>query len=199
MCLFPLQIDPNISPEELLGHVTSDQPEPTRKYLLVGLHTCGDLAPTILRLFAKSDSVVGVVSVGCCYMKVTCLSCDQPPAPNIPTCECDMAATCVHTCATKDPQGELIVCRLVARAPVSRSDHCSVPLGYPMSGRITSLPSHSLSYEAREMACHALEAYAERLEGKFGIWGGSHDAVCDVWGLDFRTSLAPTCRALPLV
>ncbi|KAL5467219.1 hypothetical protein EMCRGX_G031419 [Ephydatia muelleri] len=136
-------IDPNISPEELLGHVTSDQPEPTRKYLLVGLHTCGDLAPTILRLFAKSDSVVGVVSVGCCYMKVTCLSCDQPPAPNIPTCECDMAATCVHTCATKDPR---------------------VPLGYPMSGRIMSLPSHSLSYEAREMACHALEAYAERLE-----------------------------------
>lgn len=110
--MFPLQIDPNISPEELLGHVTSDQPEPTRKYLLVGLHTCGDLAPTILRLFAKSDSVVGVVSVGCCYMKVTCLSCDQPPAPNIPTCECDMAATCVHTCAAKDPRGELIVCRL---------------------------------------------------------------------------------------
>ena len=148
------------------SHVTSNQPEPMRKYLLVGLHTCGDLAPTILRLFAKSETIVGVVSVGCCYMKLTCLSCDLPPAPNIPTCSscgCHMAATSVHMCMETNPQGELCGDGGLGTPIMPR-----LLLGYPMSRRIRSLPSHSLSYEAREMACHALEAYTERLEGKSG-------------------------------
>ena len=41
------------------------------RFILVGLHTCGDLAPTILRAFTQSGCVVGVASVGCCYMKLT--------------------------------------------------------------------------------------------------------------------------------
>ena len=56
------------------------------KYGLVGLHTCGDLGPTILHLFHQvghriwgrhdlfsmlQDSGAGaVVSVGCCYMRL---------------------------------------------------------------------------------------------------------------------------------
>ena len=54
------------------------------KYGLVGLHTCGDLGPTILHTFNKvkvfcqrkfyylsQDTGAGVVvSVGCCYMKL---------------------------------------------------------------------------------------------------------------------------------
>ncbi len=40
--------------------------------ILIGLHTCGDLAPTILRWFAGSECVVGVASIGCCYMKLNC-------------------------------------------------------------------------------------------------------------------------------
>ena len=42
------------------------------RFILVGLHTCGDLAPTLLRVFAESATVVGVVSVGCCFMKLSC-------------------------------------------------------------------------------------------------------------------------------
>ena len=63
-----------------------------RRFLLVGLHTCGDLSPTLLRLAATSAqhlrrqgavsgaesasaaagaTCVGVVSVGCCYHRVT--------------------------------------------------------------------------------------------------------------------------------
>ncbi|XP_014666313.1 PREDICTED: protein RRNAD1-like [Priapulus caudatus] len=38
--------------------------------VLVGLHTCGDLGPTILKLFTKSDHIKAIVSVGCCYMKI---------------------------------------------------------------------------------------------------------------------------------
>jgi len=40
------------------------------KYGLVGLHTCGDLGPTILHTFNKDTGAGVVVSVGCCYMKL---------------------------------------------------------------------------------------------------------------------------------
>ena len=43
-----------------------------KQFILVGLHTCGDLGPTMLRVFSHCDQIVGLVSVGCCYMKVTC-------------------------------------------------------------------------------------------------------------------------------
>jgi len=40
------------------------------RYGLVGLHTCGDLGPTILHMFNKDHGAGAVVSVGCCYMKL---------------------------------------------------------------------------------------------------------------------------------
>ena len=60
-----------------------------RRVLLVGLHTCGDLGPALLRCFVQAASgaarggdasggagagglsLVGVVSVGCCYHRLT--------------------------------------------------------------------------------------------------------------------------------
>lgn len=38
--------------------------------VLVGLHACGDLSATMLKLFVRSD-MKGLVNVGCCYHKVT--------------------------------------------------------------------------------------------------------------------------------
>ncbi|KAM7113900.1 putative methyltransferase-like protein 25 isoform 3-T3 [Molossus nigricans] len=35
--------------------------------LMVGLHTCGDLAPNTLRIFTSNSAIKGVCSVGCCY------------------------------------------------------------------------------------------------------------------------------------
>ncbi|XP_055956691.1 methyltransferase-like protein 25B isoform X2 [Patella vulgata] len=40
-------------------------------FILGGLHACGDLTPTLLRVFASCDKTVGLASVGCCYMKLT--------------------------------------------------------------------------------------------------------------------------------
>jgi len=37
---------------------------------LIGLHTCGDLGPTIVRLFAQSTHIQSIQSVGCCYMHI---------------------------------------------------------------------------------------------------------------------------------
>ena len=38
---------------------------------IVGLHTCGDLAPTALRIFENEPSVKLICIVGCCYHLVT--------------------------------------------------------------------------------------------------------------------------------
>ena len=43
----------------------------------------------------------------------------------------------------------------------------SAILGYPMSRHVTSLPNHQLSYEAREVACHSVENYRDRLKS---VW-----------------------------
>ena len=71
---------------EALVRRALDLPEgvPTPSLVIVGLHTCGDLGPTLLRLFAEQPFVRGVVSVACCYMHMTEDSDDEfvvpPPA-----------------------------------------------------------------------------------------------------------------------
>ena len=37
------------------------------RQLLTGLHTCGDLAPSMLRIFCVNDSIKALCNVGCCY------------------------------------------------------------------------------------------------------------------------------------
>ncbi len=39
----------------------------TQDAVLVGLHTCGDLAPSTLRMFRAKQELRAVCSVGCCY------------------------------------------------------------------------------------------------------------------------------------
>ncbi|XP_075048762.1 methyltransferase-like protein 25B [Mixophyes fleayi] len=41
--------------------------------------------------------------------------------------------------------------------------------GYPMSSWVSGLPGHKLSYKSREVACHAIEDYIERLKGDSDI------------------------------
>lgn len=50
-----------------------------RRFLLTGLHACGDLSVAMLRHFARCPGVAGITSVACCYMKLTTLEVPQPP------------------------------------------------------------------------------------------------------------------------
>lgn len=59
-----------IVPQEVGGKV--NECERNDSFILVGLHTCGDLSPTLLRTFVNCSEVRGIVLVGCCYMKLTC-------------------------------------------------------------------------------------------------------------------------------
>jgi len=77
------------------------------EYGIVGLHTCGDLASMLLKLFASSKDALMLQSVGCCYMKIT--------------------------------------------------QH------FPMSQFVKCQPWHALTYTSKELSCHAIEMYTERL------------------------------------
>jgi hypothetical protein len=37
---------------------------------LIGLHTCGDLGPTLIRNFANVPDIKFILAIGCCYMKM---------------------------------------------------------------------------------------------------------------------------------
>ncbi len=111
--------------------------------VLVGLHVCGDLGPTMLRIFHHAGAAVGaMVMVGCCYMHLTEEEAAgdgdeddaEPPAPAAPAA--------VAICEPCEP---------------ATSD-----LGYPMSSHVRAL-SFRYGFHMREHACHSLTAYATRL------------------------------------
>lgn len=102
-----------------------NRPKHQQGHILVGLHTCGDLGATMMKVFRESEEIVGLVSLGCCYMKLS------------------------------------------SQDGSSSKEHLSPPteaLGYPLSEFVGSLlPRSSLSYEAREVACHSIDSYSEQL------------------------------------
>ncbi|KAK4515703.1 uncharacterized protein ATC70_010656 [Mucor velutinosus] len=62
-----------ITPENISQVLAKWSPESSedKKWLVTGLHTCGDLSPMIFNLFAQSKEVSCVVNVGCCYNALT--------------------------------------------------------------------------------------------------------------------------------
>ncbi|RCN30428.1 hypothetical protein ANCCAN_23797 [Ancylostoma caninum] len=90
-----------------------------QKALLIGLHPCGDLSASILRIFTRSPKVTTMILFGCCY----------------------------HKLSTAEEE-----------ANCSQAD--SGELGFPLSAKYRW---KSLSYAARDLACHGIETFAEQL------------------------------------
>ena len=59
-----LRIDPDLPSSAFDQKLTADNVG------LVGLHTCGDLGPSIIKLFSSSVKASNLQSVGCCYMYI---------------------------------------------------------------------------------------------------------------------------------
>ena len=62
-----LSSDTNSLTELLRSQIDSEKME---SYGIVGLHTCGDLGPTMIRQFAKLPEIRFILAIGCCYMKI---------------------------------------------------------------------------------------------------------------------------------
>ena len=111
---------------------------------LVGLHTCGDLGPTMLRVFHHAgDAVNALVNVGCCYMKMSEAGC--------------RAWTGAGWDKSTD-EGR----RSTAKDADAASGAAAHSYGFPMSAHVQSLGVVA-GFPLREHACHSLIAYKERL------------------------------------
>ncbi|KAL3893202.1 MAG: hypothetical protein SGPRY_014394, partial [Prymnesium sp.] len=145
-------------PQELPGDVRRRRQE--SRSVLVGLHTCGDLASTTLRVFHSAGEAVGaVVSVGCCYMHLTehplCCDCDEA---DVTSQEEYAYVTPVEASASVSP--------LKGRPSVSsgkgRPAGSDALAGFPMSAHVRQLAIWA-GFHTREAACHSLRSYADRL------------------------------------
>ena len=58
---------------DIMDMITSHYPLRSQDYriLLIGLHTCGDLASSTLRFFCDIPEICAVYNLGCCYNKIT--------------------------------------------------------------------------------------------------------------------------------
>lgn len=110
------RLEMNVTKEKFLKiikeafHIQNDDFE----FGIVGLHPCGDLGPTLLRLYKECDNIRFINIVGCCYMKLT-------------------------------------------------TNKYSSYSGFPMSDLFKNL-NVNFSYNSREIACHAIENYIEKLK-----------------------------------
>ncbi|XP_019537357.3 methyltransferase-like protein 25B [Aedes albopictus] len=107
------QIDPGQFVEILRDAFNVEKDAPLQ-FGLVGLHPCGDLAVSLMKLFLSCPEAKFIKLVCCCYMKLT-----------------------------------------------TAKDKCS-NYGFPLSAFCKQRELH-LSYEAREIACHAIEQYYSKL------------------------------------
>ncbi|KAI8393825.1 methyltransferase domain-containing protein [Radiomyces spectabilis] len=60
-----------IGPENASNILSRWSTHSDEHWLLCGLHACGDLSSLMLQLFAESEEMVALVSVGCCYHFLT--------------------------------------------------------------------------------------------------------------------------------
>ncbi|XP_067633009.1 methyltransferase-like protein 25B [Eurosta solidaginis] len=120
-----LRLTADMQPQELVSIIakTFNRTDFNFQFGIIGLHPCGDLAVTLMRMFTNNPQARFLIFAGCCYMKLS-------------------------TVETQSNVGLQ---------------------GYPLSSHLLQFPKLAhLSYEAREISCHAIEMYADRLvEGDY--------------------------------
>jgi len=73
----PVHVTSHIAPDmnldnfhQILANKFSISSPDQLKYGILGLHTCGDLGPVLIRMFIQDPGAVMLNSLGCCYMKI---------------------------------------------------------------------------------------------------------------------------------
>lgn len=162
-------------------------------FILTGLHTCGDLAATMLRVFVQSKKAVGLASVGCCYMKLTDLALDreemeeggeerekgeekrgEKEGEKRGEKEGEKGEEKGGEKRGKKREREKEGEKGEERGGEKRGKKREREMegekegvaGYPMSRFLRGLNTHTLSYAAKELACHSNAALHERFHGE---------------------------------
>ena len=131
----------------------------------------------MLRMFAESDEIVGLVSVGCCYMKLTTEK-EKEKEKSEENKQESKKKKAIHDMITTDKDRWKETC--MSRQMSNCGSHSGVcvcgssdqtettptscaSIGYPLSDYVRSIAGHELNYEARELACHAIDSYLHRI------------------------------------
>lgn len=146
--------------------------------LLTGLHTCGDLAPTSLRVFHHAGEAVGaLVSVGCCYHKLseayvagaTARSVQDPEGVDASDGSSELRGS-----------GEIRTPSVAGMDTLEGVDGSTADAenvdGFPMSDLLRDRRM-TAGYMARELACHSLLSYANRLRAAASEADGGEAAL----------------------
>ncbi|KAI9206999.1 methyltransferase domain-containing protein [Polychytrium aggregatum] len=121
--------------------------DPDAKWLLCGLHSCGDLTPNIIRHFLKSEASL-LAAVSCCYNHVT--ESFTPGHEQVPDWEAHRAQ----------------------KRPLPKTDEP----GFPMS-RFLQSEKMSLGFTARMLACQATTRWAGQDDGRESYTKHYHRAL----------------------
>ena len=62
------RIQPHIHHDVTMKQISNDD---DKRLLLTGLHACGDLSVAMVKTFARCDRIKALVSVSCCYMRMS--------------------------------------------------------------------------------------------------------------------------------
>ena len=113
-----IDIDTHLRQCNLTGNgddINTEQTSSSKQCTLIGLHTCGDLASTMLKLFRKTEHIKNIVSVSCCYFRMTLKSeignkemrnrdsnqdtvcCEDKNAASTGLCYCNFSLKTLHT------------------------------------------------------------------------------------------------------
>ena len=174
----------DLKSEKLSHEPSSSQTDPQDDlFLLAGLHTCADLGPTMLRVFAQCKSAKALASVACCYMKMGCavensLSKSKSKlAPGDSLQTGGLFANDINVGKFESYPTQ----KLFASNDLSASDdktetdsildsqsntsNVTNKPGFPMSAWVKGQNGCDLDFEPLELACHSFDVYHKRLKG----------------------------------
>eukprot|EP01102_Stenamoeba_stenopodia_P002519 TRINITY_DN12355_c0_g1_i2.p1 TRINITY_DN12355_c0_g1~~TRINITY_DN12355_c0_g1_i2.p1 ORF type:complete len:499 (-),score=109.62 TRINITY_DN12355_c0_g1_i2:25-1461(-) len=115
-------IPPDTTPDkfqELLQLPATEAPSSKTSMVLVGLHTCGDLAPTMLRLFVNCDVITTLISVGCCYNRLT----EKEECPDAPLLGFPMSSSIQETQVSLGVIARMTSCQAINRWQQASEQH----------------------------------------------------------------------------
>ena len=149
---------------------------------LIGLHTCGDLASTMLKLFKKTKHIKNIVSVSCCYFRMTLES--ETGNEQMKNRDSNHHTKVCCAAGQNDDKAERLCCcnfslktlysnlkylQLQNNTMDKHDDDGGVSgdfYGFPLSDFIHRIPVTPLKYKSFETACHFLGDYADKLLGQ---------------------------------
>lgn len=161
------------------------------KCILIGLHTCGDLASTMLRVFNKTPEIVGIVSVSCCYFRMTIQSrmefenhSDEDATTKLISNERMEEPCCFPSNIFSIPNLYDNYSRLQNHDKIDSSKKCwkdnphehsqcsmvdlsNEKFGFPLSKFLQSMTTQPLKYKSLETACHFVDDYVQKLLSKY--------------------------------